>query len=81
MCRQVDPFVAAEAVAQNKIDGAGFARQFLADQAWVTKLIDDRLKIFVLVFCVITDVLICVITREFQMIRSFRIACIFRVVR
>ena len=42
MCRQLDPFVAAEAVAQNKIDGAGFARQFLADQAWVTKLMDDR---------------------------------------
>lgn len=39
---RLDPFVAAEAVAQNKIDGAGFARQFLADQAWVTKLIDDR---------------------------------------
>ena len=39
---RLDPFVAAEAVAQNKIDGAGFARQFLADQAWVTKLIEDR---------------------------------------
>lgn len=39
---RLDPFVAAEAAAQNKIDGAGFARQFLADQAWVTKLIDDR---------------------------------------
>lgn len=39
---RLDPFVAAEAVAQNKIDGAGFARQFLADQAWVTKLMDDR---------------------------------------
>lgn len=39
---RLDPFVAAEAVAQNKIDGAGFARKFLADQAWVTKLIDDR---------------------------------------
>lgn len=39
---RLDPFVAAEAVAQNKIDGVGFARQFLADQAWVTKLMDDR---------------------------------------
>lgn len=39
---RLDPFVTAEAVAQNKIDGAGFARQFLADQAWVTKLMDDR---------------------------------------
>ena len=39
---RLDPFFAAEAVAQNKFDGAGFARQFLADQAWVTKLMDDR---------------------------------------
>lgn len=39
---RLDPFVAAEAVEQEKIDGAGFARQFLADQAWITKLIEDR---------------------------------------
>ena len=39
---RLDPIVAAEAVAQEKIDGAGFARQFLADQAWITKLIEDR---------------------------------------
>ena len=39
---RMDPYVAAEAVEANKIDGAGFARQFLADQQWVTKLMEDR---------------------------------------
>lgn len=39
---RLDPFVAADAIAAGKLDGAGFARQFLADQAWVTKLIEDR---------------------------------------
>lgn len=33
---------AAEAVAEGKIDGAGFARNFLADPAWVTKTIEGR---------------------------------------
>lgn len=33
---------AAESVASGKIDGAGFARQFLADRQWVTKIIEDR---------------------------------------
>lgn len=33
---------AAESVAAGKIDGAGFARQFLADRQWVTKIIEDR---------------------------------------
>ncbi len=39
---RMDPFVAAEAVREGKIDGAGFARPFLADQAWFTKLLQDR---------------------------------------
>lgn len=33
---------AAESVAAGKIDGAGFARQFLADREWITKIIEDR---------------------------------------
>ncbi len=39
---RMDPRVAAEAIAENKIDGAGFARPFLADQEWVTKMINDK---------------------------------------
>lgn len=39
---RLDPRVAADAIAAGKLDGAGFARQFLADQAWVTKLIEGR---------------------------------------
>lgn len=39
---RLDPFVAAEAIRDGKLDGAGFARQFLADQAWVTKLKEGR---------------------------------------
>ena len=39
---RMDPAVAAKAVAEGEIDGAGFARQFLADQAWITKLIEER---------------------------------------
>ena len=39
---RLDPYVAAEAIEEGKLDGAGFARQFLADQEWVTKLIEDR---------------------------------------
>ena len=39
---RLDPYVAADAIAAGKLDGAGFARQFLADQEWVTKLIEDR---------------------------------------
>ncbi len=33
---------AAEAIRDGKIDGAGFARNFLADQAWFTKVIEGR---------------------------------------
>ena len=39
---RMDPKVAAKAVEDGKIDGAGFARQFLADQAWITKLLDEK---------------------------------------
>lgn len=39
---RLDPYVAAEAIEQGKLDGAGFARPFLADQEWVTKLMEDR---------------------------------------
>ena len=41
---RMEPDVAAQAVAEGKIDGMGVARQFLADPAWVTKLIEDRLE-------------------------------------
>ena len=34
--------VAAKAMADGKLDGAGFARNFLADPEWFTKVIEDR---------------------------------------
>ncbi|MBR3761918.1 MAG: FAD-dependent oxidoreductase [Lachnospiraceae bacterium] len=39
---RMDPRVAADAIAEGKIDGAGFARPFLADQEWVTKLMKGQ---------------------------------------
>ena len=39
---RMDPRVAADAIKEGKIDGAGFARPFLADQEWVTKLMNDK---------------------------------------
>src|SRR5574344_1731312 len=39
---RMDPEVAAEAIKDKKLDGAGFARQFLADQQWITKLMADE---------------------------------------
>ena len=39
---RLDPRAAAKAIADGRIDGAGFARNFLADQEWITKLIEDR---------------------------------------
>ena len=39
---RLDPVAAAESIAAGRLDGAGFARPFLADRAWVTKLIEDR---------------------------------------
>ncbi len=39
---RLDPRTAADAIAEGKLDGAGFARNFLADQEWVTKLMEGR---------------------------------------
>ena len=39
---RLDPRVAADAVANGGLDGAGFARPFLADTEWVTKLMNDK---------------------------------------
>lgn len=39
---RLDPRVASDSISGGKIDGAGFARQFLADREWVTKLMQDR---------------------------------------
>lgn len=39
---RLDIRTAADSVKAGKLDGAGFARQFLADREWVTKLINDR---------------------------------------
>ncbi len=41
---RMEPDVAAQAIAEGKIDGMGVARQFLVDGEWVTKLIEDRLE-------------------------------------
>ena len=41
---RMEPDVAAEAIAEGKIDGMGIARQFLADSEWITKLIENRLE-------------------------------------
>jgi len=41
---RMEPEVAAQAIAEGKIDGMGVARQFLADPAWVTKLMEQRLE-------------------------------------
>ena len=35
---RMDPYVGAQAVAEGKLDAVGFARQFLADGEWVSKL-------------------------------------------
>ena len=39
---RLDPEAAAASIAAGRLDGAGFARPFLADRAWVTKLMEDR---------------------------------------
>lgn len=39
---RLDPETAADSVAGGRLDGAGFARQFLADQQWITKLMADE---------------------------------------
>ena len=40
---RMNPEVAAKSIKAGKIDGAGFARQFLADTEWVTKLMNDQM--------------------------------------
>ncbi len=39
---RMDPAVAARSIENGKLDGAGFARPFLADPEWVTKLMEER---------------------------------------
>ena len=39
---RLDPYTAAESIKEGKLDGAGFARNFLADQQWITKLMEGR---------------------------------------
>jgi len=39
---RLDPRVAADSIEKGGIDGAGFARQFLADREWVTKLMNEE---------------------------------------
>ena len=39
---RLDPRVAADSIKEGKLDGAGFARPFLADQACVTKMMNDQ---------------------------------------
>ena len=39
---RLTPEAAAQAIAAGELDGAGFARSFLADQAWVMKLMEGR---------------------------------------
>ena len=41
---RMEPDVAAQAIAEGRIDGMGVARQFLADGEWVTKVMEDRLE-------------------------------------
>ena len=41
---RMEPDVAAQAIAEGKIDGMGVARQFLADPEWITKMIEDRIE-------------------------------------
>ncbi len=39
---RMNPEIAAEAIKEERIDAVGFARQFLADSAWITKLKENR---------------------------------------
>lgn len=41
---RMEPDVGAKAISDGKIDAVGVARQFLADGAWVTKLIENRVE-------------------------------------
>ena len=39
---RMDPRTAADSIAAGRLDGAGFARAFLADQQWIVKLQEGR---------------------------------------
>ncbi len=39
---RLDPATAAKSIEEGKLDGAGFARPFLADPEWLTKLINEK---------------------------------------
>ena len=39
---RLNPDTAAEEIKEGRLDGAGFARSFLADPEWVTKLMNNR---------------------------------------
>lgn len=39
---KMEPADASKAIAKGEIDGMGVARQFLADNTWVTKLVEER---------------------------------------
>ena len=39
---RLDPATAAKSIGEGKLDGAGFARVFLADPEWLTKLINEK---------------------------------------
>ncbi|MGN1406062.1 MAG: FAD-dependent oxidoreductase [Erysipelotrichaceae bacterium] len=39
---RLNPDTAAEEIKEGRLDGAGFARSFLADPEWVTKLMNDK---------------------------------------
>ena len=41
---RMEPDVGAQAIAEGRIDAMGIARQFLADDQWITKLIEERLE-------------------------------------
>ena len=41
---RMEPDVAAEAIAEGRIDGMGVARQFLTDPEWITKLMEERIE-------------------------------------
>lgn len=41
---RMEPEAGAQAIAEGKIDAMGVARQFLADDQWVSKLIENRME-------------------------------------
>ena len=41
---RMEPDTAAQAIREGRIDALGVARQFLADGAWITKLMEERME-------------------------------------